>query len=76
MKQKTVKFGKVKIKLLETPETVRMQFNFGRCKKDRKINTWTIYDAISEKHKPIGDEIWLDLQNRKAIGMMVTLDKV
>lgn len=76
MKQKTIKFGRVKIKLLETPRSIRMQLNFGRYKKGRKIDTWTIYDAISEKHKPIGDEIWIDIQNKKAIGMNITLDKM
>lgn len=75
MKRKTLKFGSVKIKLLETPRSVRMQLNFGRYKKGKQIDTWTIYDAISEKHKPIGDQIWLDIQNKKAIGMSITIDK-
>jgi len=52
-----------------------MQLNFGRYKRGRKIDTWTLYDSISEKHKPLHDEIWLDIQNKKAIGMSITLDK-
>jgi len=52
-----------------------MQVNFGRYKKGRKIETRTIYDAISEKHKMLHDEIWLDVQGKKAIGMNISLDK-
>lgn len=52
-----------------------MQLNFGRYRKGKKIDTWTLYDAISEKHKPMCDEIWLDIQNKKAIGMSIRLDK-
>ena len=75
MKSKIIKFGKIKIKLFESPKFSMMQLNFGRYKKGRKIDTWTLYDAISEKHKPIGDEIWLDIQNKRAIGMSITIDK-
>lgn len=75
MRQRTIKFGKIKIKLFESPDFSMMQFNFGRYKKGKKVDTWTLYDAISEKHKPLHDEIWLDIQNKKAIGMSVTLDK-
>ena len=75
MRQKIIKFGKIKIKLFESPKFSMMQLNFGRYKKGRKIDTRTLYDAISEKHKPIGDEIWLDTQNRKAIGMNITIDR-
>lgn len=75
MKQKTIKFGRVKIKLLEMPRSIRMQLDFGRYKKGRKVDTWTIYDAISEKHKSPGDEVWLDIQNKKAIGMSITIDR-
>ena len=75
MKQKTIKFGRIKIKLFQSPKFSMMQVNFGRYKKGRKIDTWTLYDAIFEKHKSIGDEIWLDIQNKKAVGMSITLDK-
>ena len=75
MRQKIIKFGKIKIKLFESPKFSMMQLNFGRYKKGRKIDTWTLYDAISEKHKPMHDEIWLDIQNKKAVGMSITLDK-
>ena len=75
MRQKIIKFGKIKIKLFESPKFLMVQLNFGRYKKGRKIDTWTLYDAISEKHKPIGDEVWLDIQNKKAIGMSITIDK-
>ena len=75
MKQKTIKFGKVKIKFLETPYSLTIRLNFGRYKKGKKIDTWTIYDAILEKHKSPGDEIWLDIQNKKAIGMNITMDR-
>lgn len=75
MKQKTIKFGRIKIKLFQSPKFSMMQLNFGRYKKGRKIDTWTLYDAISEKHKPMHDEIWLDIQNKKAVGMSITIDK-
>ena len=75
MRQKIIKFGKIKIKLFESPKFTIMQFNFGRYRIGRKIDTWTLYDAISEKHKPMHDEIWLDIQNRKAIGMNITIDR-
>ena len=75
MKKKTIKFGRIKIKLFQSPKFSMMQLNFGRYKKGRKIDTWTLYDAISEKHKPLHDEIWLDIQNRKAIGMNITIDR-
>ena len=75
MKQKIIKFGRIKIKLFQSPKFSIMQLNFGRYKKGRKIDTWTLYDAISEKHKPMHDEIWLDIQNKKAVGMSITLDK-
>ena len=75
IKKKTVKFGKMKIKLFESPESLTMQVDFGRYKKGRKIETRTIYDAISEKHKMLHDEIWLDVQDKKAIGMNINLDK-
>lgn len=74
MKQKTIKFGRMKIKLFDSSNFTMMQLNFGRYKKGRKIDTWTLYDAISEKHKPMHDEIWLDIQNKKAIGMSITID--
>jgi hypothetical protein len=69
MQQKTIKFGGIKIRLFKSPKFLTMQLNFGRYKKGRKIDTLTLYDAISEKHKPLHDEIWLDIQNKKAIGM-------
>lgn len=75
MRQKTIKFGKIKIRLFESPKFLTMQLNFGRYKKGKKIDTWTLYDAISEKHKPLYDEIWLDIQNKRTIGMNITLDK-
>jgi len=52
-----------------------IQLNFSRYKKGRKIDTLTLYDAISEKHKPLHDEIWLDIQNKKAIGMNIAIDR-
>lgn len=66
----------MKIKLFGSPNFTTMQLNFGRYKKGRRIDTWTLYDAISEKHKPIHDEIWLDIQNKKAMGMSITIDKM
>jgi len=75
MRLKRIRFGGIKIRLFESPKFLTMQINFGRYKKDRKIDTWTLYDAISEKHKPLHDEIWLDIQNKKAIGMSITVDK-
>lgn len=75
MKQKTIKFGNIKIKLFKSPKVSMMQFNFGRYKKGKRIDTRTLYDAISEKHKPLHDEIWLDIQEKKAIGMTVTISK-
>jgi hypothetical protein len=75
MRQKTIKFGQIKIRLFESAKFLTLQLNFGRYKKGKKIDTWTLYDAISEKHKPLHDEIWLDIQNKKAIGMSITLDK-
>lgn len=75
MKQKRIKFGKVKIKLLELPKSLTIQLNFGRYKKGKKIDTWTIYNAILEKHKSPGDEVWLDIQNKRSIGMSIMLNK-
>mgnify|MGYP001573307497 CR=1 FL=1 len=76
MRQKTIRFGKIKIRLFESQKFLTMQLNFGRYKKSKEIDTWTLYDAISEKHKPMHDEIWLDIQNKKAIGMSIALDKM
>jgi len=64
MRQKTIKFGRIKIKLFESPKFSMLQLNFGRYKKGKKIDTW------------MGDEIWLDIQNKKAIGMNITLDRM
>jgi hypothetical protein len=75
MRQKTIRFSGIKIRLFESQKFLTMQLNFGRYKKGRKIDTWTLYDAISEKHKPLHDEIWLDIQDKKAIGMSITVDK-
>lgn len=71
-----IKLGKLKIRLLEVPNSSRIHINFGRYKKGRKIDTWTIYNSIYEKHKPFLDEMWLDIQNKKAIGLNITLDKM
>lgn len=76
MRQKTIKIGKIKVRLSESPEFSMIQLNFGRYKKGKKIDTWTLYDAIAEEHKPAGDEVWLDIQNKKAIGMNITLGKM
>ena len=65
----------MKIKFFESPESLTMQVDFGRYKKGRKIETRTIYDAIFEQHKMLHDEIWLDVQGKKAIGMNISLDK-
>jgi hypothetical protein len=76
MRQKTVKFSGIKIRLFESPKFLTMQLNFGRYKKGKKIDTRTLYDAISEKHNPLHDEIWLNIQNKKAIGMSIIVDKM
>lgn len=39
MRNKTIKLGKIKIKVLETPSVLSMQINFGRYKRGKKIDT-------------------------------------
>jgi len=73
--EKKLKLGKLRIRIFEMPNYSTIMFNFGRYKRHRKIDTWTIYSAIAKKHKPIGDEIWLDIQDKRAIGVTITLDK-
>ena len=75
MREKKIRFGKLKIRLFESSVMVMVHFNFGRHKKGRKIDTRTLYDAIAEGHKLSTDEIWLDIQDKKAIGMNITLAK-
>jgi hypothetical protein len=75
MKEQEVRLGKVRMRVFEMPDRFTIMLNFGRYKKRRKVDTWTIYNAITEKHKPAGDEIWLDIQDRRAIGLTITLDK-
>jgi len=52
VKKKVTKFGKIKIKMLDTPRVTMLQINFGRYKRGKEIDTWPIYNAIDEKHKP------------------------
>ena len=75
MRSKIIRFDKLKIRLFESRKILLIQLDFGRYKKKRKIETLTLYDAISEKHKCIGDEVWLDVQDRKAIGVSISLEK-
>jgi len=53
-----------------------IQINFGRYKRGKEIDTWPIYNAIDEKHKPFLDEVLLDIQDKKAIGLHITVDKM
>ena len=74
MKEKTVKIDDITIKYLKAGKSVRIFINFGRYKKGKRTDTYTIYDAILKKHKTC-DDIWLDVQNKQAVGLQVSLMK-
>ena len=74
IREKKIKFGKLRIRISKMPHCSTIMLNFGRYKRRRKVDTWTLYSGIAEKHKPLHDEVWLDIQDKQAIGMTITLD--
>lgn len=58
---------KTKIRFMKTPHFKHLHINIGRYKKGKKIDTWILYDSITEKHKPYA-HIWMDVQGKKLIG--------
>jgi len=74
VKEKTIKINNITIKYFKTDKSTRLLINFGRYKRGKRIDTCTIYDAISEKHKTC-DDVWLDIQNKQAVGLQISLMK-
>jgi len=70
--EKKIKLGKIKISYTEINGRIFVFVDFGRYKKCRNVNTSTIYDAIVENHKS-WDEVWLDIQDKKATGIEIHL---
>ena len=71
--EKIIKLGKYRIKFLDTPRTTMIQINLNRYKKNKEIDTWTVYNGIFEKHLP--DDIWADIQDNKLIGIEIHVAK-
>lgn len=74
MKEKTIKIDDITIKYFKVSKSTRLLINFGRYKRGSRIDTRTIYDAIAEKHKTY-DDVWLDIQNKQAVGLQISLMK-
>jgi len=74
MKEKTIKIDDITIRYFKANKSTRLLINFGRYKRGRRIDTCTIYDAIVAKHKTY-DDVWLDVQNKQAVGLQISLMK-
>ena len=74
--KKTIKLGKIKMKVLDDSRMMTIQIDLGRSKGAKDTETRIIYDSIEEKHKPFLDEVLLDIQDKKAIGLHITIDKM
>ena len=74
VKEKAIKIDDIIIKYFKVNKSTRLLINFGRYEKGRRIDTCTVYDAIFEKHKTY-DDVWLDIQDKQAIGLQISLMK-
>jgi len=70
--EKKITLGKIKIRYTEFDDRIIMFVDFGRWKKNKDTDTWTIYNAITENHKSY-DDVWLDIQGDIATGVEIHL---
>lgn len=66
---------KTKLRFIKSPRFSHLHINLGRYTKNKgDVRTWTLYDSITERHKPYA-HIWADYQNNKLIGFEVCWEK-
>ena len=65
------KHGDTLISIYSCEKQHIMRVNLGRYRKDKEVDTYTIYDSIEAGDKPY-TSVWLDKQGKKVVGLEVS----
>ena len=69
MKTKTIRLNPETIKINKFAGANKLHLNLGLYRKG-DVDTWKIYNSISEGHKGDSD-VWIDIQDNQLIGVWV-----
>ena len=72
MINKTIKIGTATLRYCDSGRVKRLHLNLGRTKTGKKIETYTLYNSISDEDKTVPYfEVWQDKKGEKTVGLEI-----